>query len=176
MSEAEDAKAIPDHAHVVIMPLERKRPVETMSVFLVERGTPGLSIGRVERKMGQKVLIVDDADDLRFSIEIVLRMNGYETFSARNGKEALDQVVGSRISGKPLDLIITDIVMPEMSGIELMEKLDEWRIEASVLVITGFLNDEYRDRLEAFKQVNVLEKPFELETLVSKVRESMPGA
>ncbi|MCK5308285.1 MAG: response regulator, partial [Zetaproteobacteria bacterium] len=71
--------------------------------------------------MGQKVLIVDDADDLRFSIEVILRMNGYETFSARNGKEALDQVVSSQISGERFDLIITDIVMPEMSGIELME-------------------------------------------------------
>ena len=126
--------------------------------------------------MAQKVLIVDDADDLRFSIEVILRMNGYETFSARNGKEALDQVVGSRISGKPLDLIITDIVMPEMSGIELMEKLDEWRIEARVLVITGFLNDEYRDRLEALDQVSVLEKPFESETLVNMVKECMSGA
>ena len=126
--------------------------------------------------MAQKVLIVDDADDLRFSIEVILRMNGYETFSARNGKEALDQVVGSRISGKPLDLIITDIVMPEMSGIELMEKLDEWRIEARVLVITGILNDEYRDRLEALDQVSVLEKPFESEMLVNMVKECMSGA
>ena len=126
--------------------------------------------------MGQKVLIVDDADDLRFSIEVILRMNGYETFSARNGKEALDQVVSSQISGERFDLIITDIVMPEMSGIELMEKLDEWRIEARVLVITGFLNDEYRDRLEALDQVSVLEKPFESETLVNMVKECMSGA
>ena len=125
--------------------------------------------------MAPKVLIVDDADDLRFSIEVILRMNGYETFSARNGKEALDQVVGSRISGKPLDLIITDIVMPEMSGIELMEKLDDWRFKARVLVITGFLNDEYRDRLEALEKVNILEKPFESETLISKIKECMDG-
>ena len=126
--------------------------------------------------MAQKVLIVDDADDLRFSIEIVLRMNGYETYSARNGKEALDQIVGSRISGKSMDLIITDIVMPEMSGIEFMEKLVEWRIKARVLVITGFLNDEYRDRLETLDRVAVLEKPFESETLVNMVKECMSGA
>ncbi len=126
--------------------------------------------------MGQKVLIVDDADDLRFSIEVILRMNGYETFSARNGKEALDQVVSSQISGELFDLIITDIVMPEMSGIELMEKLDDWRFKARVLVITGFLNDEYRDRLEALEKVNILEKPFESETLISKIKECMDGA
>ena len=102
-------------------------------------------------------------------------MNGYETFSARNGKEALDQVVSSQISGERFDLIITDIVMPEMSGIELMEKLDEWRFKARVLVITGFLNDEYQDRLKALEKVNVLEKPFESETLVNMVKECMDG-
>lgn len=127
-------------------------------------------------KMAQKVLIVEDADSLRFSMEVILRMNGYETFSAANGTDALDQIESSRISGKRFDLVITDIVMPEMSGIELMEKLNEHKIKARVIVITGFLNDEHRDRLEALGQYNILEKPFELETLVGKIRETMSAA
>ena len=126
--------------------------------------------------MAQKVLIVEDADSLRFSMEVILRMNGYETFSAANGTDALDQIESSRISGKRFDLVITDIVMPEMSGIELMEKLNEHKIKARVIVITGFLNDEHRDRLEALGQYNILEKPFELETLVGKIRETMSAA
>ena len=126
--------------------------------------------------MAQKVLIVEDAESLRFSMDIILKMNGYKTFSAGNGKEALDQIKGSRISGESFDLIITDIVMPEMSGLEMMEHLEELGVKTRVLVITGFLNDEYRERLEAMGQFSVLEKPFELEALIGKVRESMSAA
>jgi len=126
--------------------------------------------------MIRKVLIVDDAHSLRFSMEVILKINGFQTFSAGNGKEALDQIVESQKSGECFDLIITDIVMPEMSGIELIENLDELGIKVKILVITGFLNDEYRERLEDLGRFSVLEKPFEMEMLIGKVRESLAAA
>jgi len=126
--------------------------------------------------MIRKVLIVDDAHNLRFSMEVILKMNGFETFGAANGKEALDRIVESQKSGEYFDLVITDIVMPKMSGIELMENLDELGIKMKIIVITGFLNDDYRERLKALGRFSVLEKPFEMEKLVGKVRESLSAA
>jgi two-component system, response regulator, stage 0 sporulation protein F len=103
-----------------------------------------------------RVLIVDDEPGIRDLICSVLVMNGYETLEARNGLEALELARQC-----PCDLVITDQVMPGMSGLELIERLSAEQYPASYLLISGFgLLDEETGGLP------FLAKPFTVTELV----------
>ncbi len=78
------------------------------------------------------ILIVEDDPTVRESLRLLLRKKGYSTFLASHGKEAL-----SLFRQKMVDLVITDLVMPKMDGIELLGAVKEMRPEAEVIVISA---------------------------------------
>jgi two-component system response regulator PilR (NtrC family) len=83
--------------------------------------------------MKEKILVVDDEQIIRESLAFVLKKEGYAVEEAANGKEALEKHTKS-----PFDVIVTDIEMPEMKGIELLKRVMEQTPETFVLVITAF--------------------------------------
>ncbi len=117
----------------------------------------------------ETVLVVEDTASLRELICEGLRMKGYKILHAANGTEAVG--VAERHSG-PIHLLITDIVMPNMSGAELAQRVVGVRPEIKVLFMSGYADDTL-DMQGAFDPRSFVQKPFTLSTLAQKVRESL---
>lgn len=117
-----------------------------------------------------RILLVDDEADFRFSASIALRKAGFEVIEAEDGKEALSMIRNFRSDGRGIDLLLTDLRMPGLSGLELLEALGEDGIDIQVIAITGYGNDSLRADLEAKGCNEFMEKPFEPDDLVMRVR------
>jgi two-component system cell cycle sensor histidine kinase/response regulator CckA len=114
----------------------------------------------------ETILLVEDDEDVRVLIRDELRKRGYRIVEARNGVEAC--LVATPYMRK-LQLLLTDIVMPGMSGVELARNLRMIKPELSVLLISGYMDDvgvSVREPSWAY-----LQKPFTPETVADKVRE-----
>ena len=79
-----------------------------------------------------KILIIEDVDEARNSIRRTLEMDGYDVITAPDGKKGLNL-----IQGDAPDLVITDIYMPEMEGLETIQKIAKSKPNLPVIVITG---------------------------------------
>jgi CheY-like chemotaxis protein len=109
----------------------------------------------------ETVLVVEDEPALRSLIELILSEAGYHVLAAADGEEALTLV--SR--GEPaLDLVLTDAVMPKLSGPELVTRLREIRPDIRVIQMTGYSE-------HGFTEDELIAKPFEPETLLRRVRD-----
>ncbi len=110
-------------------------------------------------KKSAKILVIDDVEDIRIAIAGFL--SEYQIVEAKNGSEGLELVK----SEKP-DLIITDIVMPELQGIEFITKLNKIKKYIPVIVMSGnTVGKEYLEAAELLGAVASFEKPFDFEDL-----------
>ena len=113
------------------------------------------------------VAVVEDEEAVRRLIEGVLGKAGYTVVSASTGREALDEL--SRLDG-PIDMLLTDVVMPEMGGPELARRLRDQHPELRVCFMSGYTEDEiFRHGVET-KDETFLEKPFTPGQLEDHVR------
>jgi PAS domain S-box-containing protein len=115
----------------------------------------------------ETVLMVDDDDALRELIHEILELEGYTVLAARDGREAL--AVCARHEGK-VDLLITDVVMPELSGRELAERLTAKRAGMKVLYMSGYTDDAVVRHGVLEAEASFLQKPFTPDALARKVR------
>jgi two-component system, cell cycle sensor histidine kinase and response regulator CckA len=114
----------------------------------------------------ETILLVEDAGDVRAVAGEMLREEGYTVLEAENGADALGV---ARRHPAVIDLLVTDVVMPEMGGCELVRRLTSERPDMRVLYVSGYTDDSIKnyDALGAA----FLEKPFNSLTLARKVRE-----
>lgn len=118
----------------------------------------------------KNILVVDDAEDIREVLKQILQYEGYDVITASNGKTAMEAIDGKRI-----DLVVTDILMPEMDGMELVNKIKESTPETMFILMSagGRLPMEEYDYLEVAKKLTgasvVLKKPFEPTELIDRV-------
>ena len=111
-----------------------------------------------------KILLAEDDNDMRRFLERALENAGYEVTSYDNGLSAYN-----RLCEEPFTLLLTDIVMPEMDGIELARRATELDPEIKVMFITGFAAVALNPDSNAPKNAKVLSKPFHLRDLVTQV-------
>lgn len=111
-----------------------------------------------------KILLAEDDNDMRRFLVKALENAGYEVVSFDNGRSAYD-----RLREEPFELLLTDIVMPEMDGIELARKATELDPDIKVMFITGFAAVALNADSQAPKDAKVLSKPFHLRDLVNEV-------
>ncbi len=122
--------------------------------------------------MGPKtILVVDDESHMLDTIQFILQSNGYRAVTARGGEEALERLAGWRAEGGRVDLILTDIQMPGPTGLELIELFRKAGEQAPVLVMTGYNDRETTRRLRERGIEHFLDKPFEEEELLRRVRQ-----
>jgi CheY-like chemotaxis protein len=114
------------------------------------------------------ILLVEDEPGVRRLVRRMLVERGYRVLEAACGEEALAVYEQQRA---PVDLVLTDIVMPSMGGNELAALLLARRPSLSVLFMTGYSEEAINDRGMASHAVPVLKKPFLAEALDRKVRE-----
>ena len=118
------------------------------------------------------LLVVEDEEMVRRWIVRVLTREGYDCLEARNGIEAL-RLLDQR--GGRVDLIVSDVVMPEMGGRALSERVAELGYEVPVLFVSGYTDDEVLRRGLLDPGSRMLEKPIQVEVLLQKVREFVPS-
>jgi PAS domain S-box-containing protein len=120
----------------------------------------------------ETVLVAEDEDGVRELLRKALTEYGYTALTARHGRDAL-MIAGERQGG--IDLLLTDIVMPEMSGRELAETLLDHEPDLKVLYISGYNDDEVLQRGVRGREVPLMRKPFATEDLVRRVRSVLDG-
>lgn len=115
-----------------------------------------------------KILLAEDDNDMRRFLEKALDNAGYQVVAFDNGASAYD-----RLREEPFTLLLTDIVMPEMDGIELARRATEIDPDMKVMFITGFAAVALNPDSNAPKDAKVLSKPFHLRDLVNEVEKML---
>ena len=118
------------------------------------------------------VLLVEDEDAVRMFGARALRNKGYNILEARNGEEALD-VINS--SGRTIDLIVSDVVMPGMDGHTLIQLVRHELPDVKVILMSGYAEDVLNEEIARDPGIHFLPKPFSLKDLAGKVKEVLEG-
>jgi two-component system, cell cycle sensor histidine kinase and response regulator CckA len=121
----------------------------------------------------ETVLLVEDEDSVRQLVRETLESRGYRVLEAENGNAALALAASHP---DPIHLVITDVVMPGLSGHELVQQLLPVRPAVKVLYLSGYAQDAFSTPLAADGQKTFLQKPFTLQSLARKVREVLGPA
>ncbi len=119
-----------------------------------------------------RFLIIDDEKMVRSTLRKVLEKFNHEVLEATNGKEGL-KVYGDR---KDIDLVITDIIMPEMEGVEVILELRKRTPGQKILAISGGGRTKNQDYLKTAEQLGAnatLSKPFSVNDVIATVRECL---
>jgi two-component system cell cycle sensor histidine kinase/response regulator CckA len=117
-----------------------------------------------------RVLLVEDEDSVRSFAVRALRRQGYEVLEATTGAEALDLVAAQT---QPIDLVVSDVVMPEMDGPTMLTEMRKSRPDLKVIFVSGYPDDRFKNLLDPDAQFAFLPKPFTLPQLAEKVKEEM---
>jgi two-component system cell cycle response regulator CpdR len=118
-----------------------------------------------------KILLAEDDNDMRRFLVKALENAGYEVIDYDNGMSAY-----RRLREEPFELLLTDIVMPEMDGIELARRAAELDPDIKIMFITGFAAVALNADSKAPKDAKVLSKPFHLRDLVNEVQKMLTAA
>ncbi|MBI9108384.1 MAG: response regulator [Spirochaetales bacterium] len=112
-----------------------------------------------------KILVVDDVPMIREAISVLLEEKGYETRTAKNGREGMKV-----FSSYQPDLVLTDIVMPDMEGIEFLRTLREKDKKLPIIVMSGnYVGEDFLKPALLLGAAAFLKKPFSNEELLSTV-------
>jgi len=114
------------------------------------------------------VLVAEDEEDVRTLVVQIMKRQGYKVLEAANGGEAF--ITCEKHKGE-IHLLVTDVVMPGMSGRELAERLLLLHPEMKVLFMSGYTDDTVMRYGVAEGEINFIQKPFSVERLTTKVRE-----
>ena len=134
-------------------------------------GTSGPAVGARGPVSGvrmSKILLAEDDTDMRRFLVKALQNAGFEVTSYDNGLSAYQ-----RLREEPFELLLTDIVMPEMDGIELARRAAELDPDIKIMFITGFAAVALNADSTAPKHAKVLSKPVHLRELVSEVQKML---
>jgi len=112
----------------------------------------------------KRILLAEDDESMRGFLERALTKAGYEVIALANGKDAHE-----RLQEEPFTLLLTDIVMPQMDGIELARRAAELDPEIKIMFITGFAAVTLNTNSRPPKDARVLSKPFHLKDLVREI-------
>ena len=115
-----------------------------------------------------KIILAEDDSDMRRFLVKALQNAGYDVISFDNGLSAYQ-----RLREEPFELLLTDIVMPEMDGIELARRASELDPDIKIMFITGFAAVALNADSTAPKHAKVLSKPIHLRELVSEVHKML---
>jgi two-component system response regulator PilR (NtrC family) len=115
--------------------------------------------------MSERILVVDDEEIIRESLSFILRKEGYFVEEAENGKAAYNKLLESAF-----DLVISDLEMPQMKGIELLEEIKKININTSVIIITAFASLDTAISALRNGASDYILKPIEFDEILIKIR------
>ena len=147
----------------------------TFLVYFPRAAAPQQSLIPEEQESGTPVssatiLVVEDEEGLRSLISEVLQERGYQVLEAPHGSHAL---LMAEAFGDPIQLLLTDVVMPEMSGRDLAQRLGVQRPDVKFLFMSGYSDDHVMGSAMNTRNSSFLQKPFTPEALLKKVQEML---
>ena len=115
------------------------------------------------------VLVVDDEESVRRFVERVLNDAGYKTALAADGPQAIEvaKTLGT------FDLLVTDVMMPQMDGPSLIKKVREKWPRVKVICISGYAEESFRDKIGSWDDIWFLPKPYSLNQLAGLVKDAI---
>ena len=119
--------------------------------------------------MKNKVLIVDDSLSVRVMLREILEMNGYDVLEASNGEEGM-----RTFKQHPIDLVITDIVMPDKEGLDVVRELKQISTHVKIIAISGgglVSPENYLRLAKAFGAHETFIKPFHPDAILKSVQQ-----
>ncbi len=115
----------------------------------------------------ENIIIVDDEEVVAGSLNALLKKHGYGTHVFTNSKQALEMIKSGKLKG---DLLITDLTMPEVSGLDLVNEVSKSFPELPIILCTGY-NDMYsKEKLDKSKIVTLMIKPVDIDNLLKTIR------
>jgi PAS domain S-box-containing protein len=150
--------------------------VGTTFVIFLPRVAPPTALdgdeagARISSSGGETVLVVEDEPGVRRVVRLALEKLGYKLLVAASGREAV--MLGEQ-HHEAIDLLLTDLVMPEMSGTELAGILRARRPGLAVLLMSGYVEDDFVRHGVVTEEVAFLHKPFTIAELAAKVSETL---
>ncbi|MDX6749575.1 response regulator [Geminicoccaceae bacterium 1502E] len=120
--------------------------------------------------MTKRVLVVDDEPNIVLSLEFLMKRAGFEVAVARNGSEAL-----AALEGSPPHLLLLDVMMPELDGFEVCERVrarPDWK-DTKIIMLTARGREQERERGLALGADAYVTKPFSTRELVEQVRQML---
>jgi two-component system cell cycle sensor histidine kinase/response regulator CckA len=150
----------------------------TFKIYFPRVFEPGEELAKKEAGEGvprgtETILVVEDDGMVRKLAIDILRTQGYTVLEAGAGGEAL--LVCEQYK-EPIHLILTDVVMPNMSGAQFIERLKQVRKDFKVVYMTGYAENAITHHGLLEEGVNLIHKPFRIEKLARKVREVLDGS
>jgi two-component system cell cycle sensor histidine kinase/response regulator CckA len=128
------------------------------------------------RGQGETILFVEDEDKVREAGQLILESLGYRVLTAANGREALEvfRALGQSDSGGEvgIHLVVTDVIMPEMGGLEMLKELRKMKVDVKALAITGHALRE-GDEWEEAGVMGTVRKPFEVSVFAEAIRQAL---
>lgn len=119
----------------------------------------------------ETVLLAEDQSSIRSALREFLISKGYQVLEAQNGSEALD--LAEHHPGS-IDVLVTDVIMPQIRGLELAKRVTELHPDICVIFMSGYSEDALlENRLLSQQNVTLIQKPFDPEDLAQKIRESL---
>jgi two-component system response regulator MprA len=115
-----------------------------------------------------RLLVADDSETVLLMLQRRLEMAGYEVTTATDGREALRAVEQAGEERAP-DLILLDAMMPNMSGIDVLQTLRNSGSKVPILIISAHLDAQEPERMKALGADDCVPKPFEWDTLISRI-------
>nr|WP_319513457.1 response regulator [uncultured Cohaesibacter sp.] len=119
------------------------------------------------------ILLVEDEEAVRAFAARALASRGYQVYEAGSGAEALELI---HEIDEPIDLVVSDVVMPEMDGPTMLGELRKIRPELKVIFMSGYAEEAFRKNLPDNEEFGFLPKPFSLKQLATKIKEMLDDA
>lgn len=128
------------------------------------------------RKNIRRVLLAEDDDDMRILVAWSLRKYGYEVIECPDGIHLLDRLSSFFFpeETETFDLIISDIRMPGVTGLEVLEGMHKYKAFPPMVLITAFGDEETHAQAHQFGAAAIFDKPFDIDDLLAKVQEIIP--
>ncbi len=115
-----------------------------------------------------KILLVDDNFELGFTLKELLELKGFQVEYVEDGFAALD-----KFKENDFDLVIMDIVMPGMDGIEIFKKMRETKKNIKVIFLSGFIDEKRKEKLKNMGIKDFIEKPYNFSQIICKIEEQL---
>ncbi len=154
----------------------------TFRVFLPESTNMDLSEGREKKEpssrivgTGRTIMIVDDEAGIREIFAEALSGSGFDVLTATTGEEAMEVLERAREEGRAVELIILDLNMPGMGGMEFLRRIRAKGIDIATIIATGFAKDIDEEIKRELKISAVLKKPFYISELEQTISQILPG-
>ena len=123
----------------------------------------------------QRILVVEDEEHTRSTLTLLLEHAGYSVLETESGTEALYLILNHRRNNQPIELMVLDIEVYGLSGLKLLDILEQQQAAVPTILITGLTRAPHDSQLQQSSRLDYLPKPFTPDTLISRVSAMLPS-